>query len=149
MAITPSRSRAVFREYACYCWLCWCFSIHRSTLIMMIDSPHATITVWDLEKLSRSSRQTDRQDIDNGFAIHSCSGLVRAVHNTTLRCCWAFLLDGSLSAVCRPAGTNKLQADLPRGQRKAHRPVAEARRRSERVLPAVAVCGMAVGGSTR
>lgn len=143
MAITPSRSRAVFREYACYCWLCWCFSIH------LIDSPHATITVWDLEQLSRSSRQTDRQGIDNGFAIHSCSGLVRAVHNTTLRCCWAFLLDGSLSAVCRPAGTNKLQADFPRGQRKAHRPVAEARRRSERVLPAVAVCGMAVGGSTR
>lgn len=100
----------------------------------------------------QTDRQTDRaltMDIDNGFAIHSCSGLVRAVHNTTLRCCWAFLLDGSLSAVCRPAGTKKLQADLPRGQRKAHRPVAEARRRSERVLPAVAVCGMAVGGSTR
>lgn len=96
MAITPSRSRAVFREYACYCWLCWCFSIHRSTLIMMIDSPHATITVWNLEKLSRSSRQTDRQGIDNGFAIHSCSGLVRL--STTRR--YAVAGHSSWTALC-------------------------------------------------
>lgn len=99
MAITPSRSRAVFREYACYCWLCWCFSIHRSTLIMMIDSPHATITVWNLEKLSRSSRQTDRQT-DRALTMDLQFTLVLASYELSTTRRYAVAGHSSWTALC-------------------------------------------------